>query len=112
MLLHKSEYSASKFALHGLSQAIRPELATIGIDVLVATVGPTDTEHFDTLLEEHGDMPWGDPRRKPADAVARSIVRAIERGRHEVFTHWGGWGWILLNRFVPWIVDRIMGRFG
>jgi short-subunit dehydrogenase len=109
---HKSEYSASKFALYGLSQAIRPELATLEIDLLVATVGPTDTEHFDTLLEEHGEMPWGDPRRKPADVVARSIVRAIARGRHEVFTHWGGWLWVLLNRFAPSIVDRIMARFG
>ena len=109
---HKSEYSASKFALNGFSEAIRPELCTIGIDLLVATVGPTDTEHFDTLLEEHGEMPWGNPRRKPADVVAQSIVRAIERGRHEVFTHWGGWLWVLLNRLAPRLVDRIMKRFG
>ena len=27
---HKSEYSASKFALHGFSEAVRPELATAG----------------------------------------------------------------------------------
>lgn len=109
---HKSEYSASKFALYGLSQAIRPELATIGVDLLVATIGPTDTEHFDTLLEEHGEMPWGNPRRKPAEAVARSIVRGIERGRGEIFTHWSGWWWVLLNRLSPWLVDRIMARFG
>ena len=83
----------------------------LGIDVLVAAAGPTDTEHFDTLLEEHGEMPWGNPRRKPADEVARSIVRAIERGRHEVFTHWGGWLWVLLNRLAPGIVDRIMTRY-
>jgi short-subunit dehydrogenase len=108
----KSEYSASKFALNGFSEAIRPELATIGIDLLVATVGPTDTEHFDTLLEEHGEMPWGNPRRKPADEVARSIVRAIERGRDEVFTHWSGWAWVLLNRLAPGVVDRIMARYG
>jgi short-subunit dehydrogenase len=109
---HKSEYSASKFALNGFSEAIRPELAKIGVDVLVATVGPTDTEHFDTLLEEQGELPWGDPRRKPAEEVARLIVRAIERGRPEVFTHWGGWFWVLLNRLAPRIVDRIMARYG
>jgi short-subunit dehydrogenase len=109
---HKSEYSASKFALNGFSEAIRPEFARMGIDVLVATVGPTDTEHFDTLLEDCGEMPWGNPRRKPADAVARSIVRAIERGRHEVFTHWRGRLWVLLNRLAPGLVDRIMARYG
>jgi hypothetical protein len=30
----------SKFAMHGFSQVIRPELATMGVGVLVATVGP------------------------------------------------------------------------
>jgi short-subunit dehydrogenase len=109
---HKSEYSASKFALHGFSEAVRPELARLGIDVLVATVGPTDTEHFEVLLEEHGKLPWGDPRRKPADVVARSVVRAIEHGRSEVFTHWRGWFWVLLNRLAPRLVDRAMLRYG
>ena len=109
---HKSEYSASKFALHGFSEAIRPELARLGIDVLVVTAGPTDTEHFDALLEEHGELPWGNPPRVPADRVARTIVRAIERGRHTVNTHWRSWFWVLLNRFAPWIVDRIMARYG
>jgi short-subunit dehydrogenase len=109
---HKSEYSASKFALVGWSQAVRPEFRQLGIDVLVATVGPTETEHFDTLLEEVGEMPWGDPRRKPAIEVAHSIVRAIERGRSEVFTHWSGWFWVLLNRLAPRLVDRIMAQFG
>lgn len=109
---HKSEYSASKFALYGFSSAIRPELARLGVDVLVATVGPTDTEHFETLLEEHGELPWGNPRRKPASAVAQSIVGAMERGRHEVFTHWGGWAWVVLNRLAPRIVDRIVSRYG
>jgi short-subunit dehydrogenase len=109
---HKSEYSASKFALHGFSEAIRPELAALGIDVLVVTAGPTDTEHFDSVLEELGELPWGNPRRVPAERVAQIIVRAIERGRHQVITHWRGWFWIDLNRFCPWLVDEIMTRYG
>jgi short-subunit dehydrogenase len=109
---HKSEYSASKFALHGFSEAVRPELMTLGIDLLVAAAGPTQTEHFDTLIEEKGELPWGNPRRKPASQVAESIVRAIERGKNEVVTSWRGWFWLLLNRLSPRIVDRIMARYG
>lgn len=109
---HKSEYSASKFALHGFSEAVRPELARLGIDVLVVAAGPTESEHFDTLLEDKGELPWGDPRRMPADEVAREIVRAIERGRHEIVTGWRGWFWLLLNRLCPRLVDRIMARYG
>jgi short-subunit dehydrogenase len=109
---HKSEYSASKFALHGFSESVRPELVAMGIDVLVAAAGPTETEHFDTLIEDKGDMPWGNPRRKPAAQVARSIVSAIERGQNEVVTSWRGWLWLLLNRLSPRLVDRIMARYG
>jgi short-subunit dehydrogenase len=109
---HKSEYSASKFALHGFSEAVRPELLTLGIDLLVAAAGPTESEHFDTLIEEKGELPWGNPRRKPASRVAESIVRAIELGKNEVVTSWRGWFWLLLNRLSPRIVDRIMARYG
>jgi short-subunit dehydrogenase len=109
---HKSEYSASKFALHGFSEAVRPELAALGIDVLVVSAGPTETEHFDVLIEDKGELPWGNPRRKPAANVAREIVRAIERGKHEVVTSWRGRFWVLLNRLSPRLVDRIMNRFG
>ena len=109
---HKSEYSASKFALHGFSEALRPELAALGIDVLVVAAGPTESEHFDALIEDKGELPWGNPRRKPADQVARAIVRAIQRGRHEVITSWRGRFWVLLNRLSPRLVDRIMSRYG
>jgi len=109
---HKSEYSASKFALHGFSEALRAELTPFGIDVLVVVAGPTDTEHFDHLLEDQGELPWGDPRRASPARVARSIVRAIESGRHEAVTSWRGWFLVMLNRFCPRLVDRIMARYG
>ncbi len=109
---HKSEYAASKFALHGFSEALRAECAPVGIDVLVVAAGPTDTEHFDTLIEEHGDLPWGEPRRAPPAQVARAIVRAMRRGRHEIIPSWRGWLWVMLSRFAPRLVDRLMARYG
>jgi short-subunit dehydrogenase len=109
---HKSEYSASKSALHGFSDALRAELARDQIDVLVVVAGPTDTEQVDNLLEDQGDLPWGDPHRATPEQVARSVVRAIERGRHELVTDWRSWFWLLLNRAAPRLVDRIMARYG
>jgi short-subunit dehydrogenase len=109
---HKSEYSASKFALHGFSEAVRPELARLGIDVLVVAAGPTETEHFDVLLEGTADLPWGNPPRQPADKVARTIVRAIERGSNMVVTGWRGRLLLLASRFFPSVVDRVMRRYG
>jgi short-subunit dehydrogenase len=109
---HKSEYSASKFALHGFSEAVRPELARLGIDVLVVAVGPTATEHFDVLLEGTAELPWGDPPRQPAEQVARSIVNAIERGRRHLVIGWRGRAVVLVNRLCPGLVDWIMRRYG
>jgi short-subunit dehydrogenase len=109
---HKSEYSASKFAIHGFSEAVRPELARLGIDVLVVAVGPTQTEHFEALLEGTAKLPWGNPPRRPAGDVARSIVRGIELGRHEIVTGWRGRTLLLLNRIAPRLIDRIMSRYG
>jgi short-subunit dehydrogenase len=109
---HKSEYSASKFALHGFSEALRPELARIGIDVLVVAAGPTQSEHFDVLLEGSKELPWGDPPRQPADAAARTIVRAIEQNRRKVVTGWRARLLLLANRLFPGVVDRVMRRWG
>jgi short-subunit dehydrogenase len=109
---HKSEYSASKSALHGFSQAVRPELARLGIDVLVVAAGPTETEHFDVLLEGDANLPWGNPRRQPADEAARCIVRAMERSRKMVVTGWRGKLLLLADRFLPGVVDRVMRRYG
>ncbi len=109
---HKSEYSASKFALHGFSEAVRPELSRLGVDVLVVAAGPTETEHFDVLLEGTAELPWGNPHRQPAEEVARAIVRGIENGRNEIVTGWRGRLLLLFNRLFPRLVDRIMKRFG
>lgn len=109
---HKSEYSASKFAITGFSEAVRPELSRLGIEVLLVDAGPTQTEHFDVLLEGSAKLPWGDPKRQPAEEVARAIVRAIESGRHEIVTGWRGRLLLFANRLAPRLLDRIMARYG
>lgn len=109
---HKSEYCASKFALTGFSESLRSEIAPLGIDVLLVTVGPTDTEFFKHLLEDHGKLPWRESTPVPPDRVARATIRAIKRGRHEIIPSWRGRLLVTLNRFCPRIVDKMMSRFG
>jgi short-subunit dehydrogenase len=109
---HKSEYCASKFALRGFSEALRAEFAPLGIDVLVVTAGPTDTEFFKHLLEEHGELPWGEGKPVSPERVARATIRAIELGRHEIIPSWRGWLLVTANRFSPRLVDWAMARYG
>lgn len=108
----QSEYCASKFAVRGFSDALRAELAQQGIGVLVVSPGSTESEFFDHLIEKSGEMPWPAQPKTPAAVVARQIVRAIERGSHEIVTNRRGKLLVWLNRLFPRWIDRWMERYG
>jgi short-subunit dehydrogenase len=103
-----SEYAASKFALRGWSEALRVELAPRGIDVLVVSPGTTETEFFEHLIAKHGELPWGKAKAISATAVAEQTVRALERGRREIFPNWRGHALVVANRLFPGLVERAM----
>jgi short-subunit dehydrogenase len=108
---HNSEYSASKFAVHGFSEALRPELIQHNIDLLVVSPGTTQTEFFERMIQRHSEPSW--PEHSPVTAahVARRTVRAIRLGKHEIIPY--GLGRVLcwLNRLSPLLVDRIMAKY-
>ena len=108
---YNSEYSASKFAVHGFSESLRAELARHGIDVLVVSPGTTETEFFDSVIERTGEPGWPEHRAISAAEVARKTLLAMQRGRHEIVPYL--WGKVLLglNRLSPSLVDRLMTRY-
>ena len=78
-------YAASKFALTGLTQALRGELGGTGISVTLVLPASTDTEFFanaPTHSPEYVPAPLG-PVQTPG-RVARAIVRSVERPAPEV----------------------------
>jgi short-subunit dehydrogenase len=75
-----SEYCASKFALHGFSEALRAELAPSGVDVLMVHPGTTETGFEQRLIENRGDYRWRKHSGAPPHAVARATVRATAAG--------------------------------
>lgn len=108
---HNSEYSASKFAVAGFSESIRAELAGQGVDVLVVSPGTTATEFFDKVIQKTGEPTWPEHAPVTSEAVAKSMVRAIRRGSHEIIPY--RWGKLLcwLNRLSPRLVDALMARY-
>ena len=104
-----SEYCASKFALQGLSESLRAELAPVGIDLLVASPARTDTEFFESAVNPH-ETRWPLVRGIPATTVSRRIVRAMRRGSHEVIPSSKGKALVWANRLFPGIVDRVLAR--
>jgi short-subunit dehydrogenase len=108
---HNSEYSASKFAVQGFSESIRAEFTQLGIDVLVVSPGTTETEFFDSVIENTSEPNW--PKHKPISAteVARQIARAIRLGRHEIIPYRWGRVFCWLNRLSPRWVDGLMAKY-
>jgi len=104
-----ADYCAAKSALHALAGTLRAELAPSGIDVLLATLGPTASEFWDSLLV--GDRPtWSRGRQLGAATTARAIIAALERRRGTVYPGWSAKGFALAARFCPRLIDGIIRR--
>lgn len=109
----KSEYCASKFALHGFSDALRAELAPQGIDVLLLSPTTTKTEIFDVALGESdkSDLSWLKMGAYKASTVARIAASAIRKGRHEVIISPGGKALVWADRLCPPFMNRMIAKF-
>jgi len=107
----RPEYSASKFALIGLSEAIRAELAKDAIDVLVVNPCLVNTALEKHTLESRARREWQDRRKIAPEVVAHATLRAIERGKHEITVGSGGRAMLLVNRLWPRLADYFMARY-
>jgi short-subunit dehydrogenase len=106
----RSEYSASKFAVQGFSEALRAELAKDGVDVLVICPGLTQTNFSQNMIEQKARLPLDHMRGMTSEQVARAALRAIERGKNELCLTFQGKLMVFVNRFFPRLADRIAAR--
>lgn len=99
------EYCAAKAALRSWAGTLRLELEADGIDVVLASLGPTRSEFWDHLLA--GTRPtWSRGRPMTAEHAAAAILRGVERRSVEITPGWQarGYGWAA--RFAPRLIDR------
>ncbi|MDB5297770.1 MAG: short-chain dehydrogenase/reductase [Phycisphaerales bacterium] len=88
-------YGASKAALTAYLQGLRNRLFHVSIPVLTVKPGFVDT-----------GMTWGlikpdSPLNASPERVARSVVRAMNRGRDVVYVPWFWWGIMSIFKSVP-----------
>jgi short-subunit dehydrogenase len=106
----KSEYCASKFALHGFSDSLRAELARDGIQVTLVSPSTTRSEFFESLIET-------DPRRQSKSVgswspqrVARTTLAAIRKRRSEVICSLAGKALVYADRISPPLINKILAK--
>ncbi len=106
----RSEYSASKFAVQGFSEALRAELAKDGIDVLLICPGLTQTNFSKNMLEQKAKLQLDHMRGMTPEQVAHATLRAIERGKNEITLTFQAKLLAFVSRFFPRLADRIAAR--
>jgi 3-oxoacyl-[acyl-carrier protein] reductase len=99
-----STYSATKFAILGLTQALRTELAAHNIRVVALLPSLTDTD----MVQDLERFRWLVPTS--AETVARALVAGLRQGSAEIFVGWQShliaWG----NRMAPGLVEWILQK--
>lgn len=103
----RSEYCASKFAVQGLSQALRAEFVKLGIHVLTVCPGLTQTNFSQNLLDRRALMQYDHMRGMTAEEVAEATWDALERGKREIWLTFNGKLLIWANRLMPFLVNWV-----
>ncbi len=109
---NKSEYCASKFAMHGWSDALRAELRPSGIQVTLISPSTTRSEFFDAVI----DTPQGTTSRSlgswPPERVARATLAAIAARRSEAILSLAGKALVYADRLAPPLVNFAVATRG
>jgi short-subunit dehydrogenase len=106
---YRAAYSATKFALGALSEALRVELTGTGIAVtLVYPIRTDGTEFHEAEVQKVRWRPMGPVQS--AERVARAILSCVRRPRLEVYPYWPLRILAVMSVIAPGLVDRGMRR--
>lgn len=106
----KSEYCASKFALHGWSDSLRAELAASGIQVTLVSPSTTASEFFNAVIDtppgttSHSIGSW------PPERVAKATLAAIVARRSETILSLGGKALVYADRLAPALMNQLLAK--
>jgi NAD(P)-dependent dehydrogenase (short-subunit alcohol dehydrogenase family) len=102
-------YVISKFGVHGLSEALRVELADEP-DIHVCTVFPfaIDTPHFEVAANRIGRAPYALPPVQSPEHVARAVARLCEQPRRVRFVPRATVLGLALHAIAPRTTERLL----
>ncbi len=106
----KSEYCASKFALHGWSDAVRAEWKRDGIQVTLISPSTTRSEFFDAVIETDATAVSRSIGSWSPERVARAALSTIIARRSEAILSLGGKALVYADRLTPPMMNFILAK--
>ena len=105
-------YSASKFALTAIGDALRMEESHHGIKVMNVFPGTTQSSFGDNRLGTRGRQAHQVLPPVSAEKVARRVAQAVERDQRSVYVSWfPDRAGLAANWLAGWAVSRVLGRW-
>src|SRR5262252_5712010 len=108
----RSGYAAAKHALHGFFDSLRAEVGHSGIKVLLVCPGYIRTDISLHALRGdggvHNKMDPGQARGMPVERCAEEILRAIAKGKEEIYVGGRDKYIVYLKRFFPHMFSRMI----
>lgn len=136
-LPYRGAYNASKFALEGLYDTLRLELANTGIHVSLVEPGPIESrfransyavyqrtidaansfhrDRYESLIARLNKEGAAAPFTLPAEAVVKKVIHALEspRPRIRYYVTFPTYLFATLKRVLPWrTLDRVLSGVG
>ncbi len=110
----RSAYAASKHALHGFFDSLRAEIHDAGLRVTLICPGYVRTDVSRNALKADGSaygiMDDGQRNGLAPERCAAKILRALERGKAEVYIGGQETAAVYLKRFWPGLLNRILRK--
>lgn len=101
-------YSASKFALNALTDALRVEVSGLGITVTSVYPGTTRTSFRDNSRRTKDEKRGWRPKGVTPDAVAKKIALAAEKGPRDVYVRFTDRLFVAGVTLLPGLTDRLL----
>ncbi len=108
----RTAYSSSKFALQGFFEALRTEVMTRGVHVLVVCPGFTNSNIRNIALTHDGktqkESPRDEKKMMTSEEVANRTFKAAKKKKRDLILTFQGKIAVLLNKFIPSRLDKMV----
>ncbi len=101
-------YCATKFALNALSDALRVEIADLGITVTSVYPGTTRTAFRENSRRTGDEKRGWRPKGVTPERVARKIADAAEEGPRDVYVTLADRVYVMATILLPGLADRVL----